>query len=238
MQSSISTLQLSFSYNAFSWATALWFSPPSTTVHQHSRWGGGSRDQLKSGNCCSHYQNLELMTSKRLPIFFSRISCYYLCFSGWMNQHNFIKLAICYVSCTPWKAILETNDCKAPHNSRVNSPCCRQPCWGQCHQCWHQEGRDDRAVVTHSICPLRNHLNSDHASARKCPFMQNQTLKEVMLFFLYLTAHFGWASCHLGKVLWLFQQTNTWPLQPVQTTSIRKVNQPEFENIPHLLLLW
>lgn len=102
--------------------------------------------------------------------FFSRISCYYLCFSGWMNQHNFIKLAICYVSCTPWKAILETNDCKAPHNSRVNPPCCRQLCWGQRHQHWHQEGRDDRAVVTHSICPLRNHLNPGHASARKCPF--------------------------------------------------------------------
>lgn len=123
MQSSISLLQLSFGYHVFSWAFPLWFSPPSTTVPQHSRWGGGSRDQLISGNCCSHYQNFKLMTSKCLPIF-SRISCYYLCFSGWMNQHNFIKLAVCYVSCTPWKAILETNDCKASHNSSVNSPCC------------------------------------------------------------------------------------------------------------------
>lgn len=77
-------LQLFFSYDAFPWAIPLWFSPPSTTVHQHSRWGGGSRDQLKSGNCCSRYQNFELTTSKCLPIFFQNQLL--LSFLLWLNE--------------------------------------------------------------------------------------------------------------------------------------------------------
>lgn len=84
----------------------------------------------------------------------------------------------------------------------------------------------------------RNHLNPGRASAGRSPFMWSQTLKEVMLFFLYVTAHFDWASCPLGKGLWLFQQTNISPFQPAQITSIRKGNQPGFKNIPRLLLLW
>lgn len=57
------------------------------------------------------------MTYEWLPVF-PRIGCCYPCFSGWMKRHSFIELAICYMSCTPWKAILETNDCRASHNSR------------------------------------------------------------------------------------------------------------------------
>ena len=96
-------------------AVPLWFFSLSTTVHQCSGRRGETR--LKPGHCRSHYEKFEPTTSEQLPVF-SRTSCYYPCFSGWMNQHNFIKLAICYVSCTPRKAISETNDCKAPHNSR------------------------------------------------------------------------------------------------------------------------
>lgn len=82
---------------------------------------------------------------------FFTIGCYYPCFSGWMNRHNFIKLVICYISCTTWKAISETNDCKALTIAGVNSPCCILSCWGQRHR--HQAGRDDRAWVTCSSCP-------------------------------------------------------------------------------------